>query len=342
MNVSIIITNYNYENYIKQCIESCLSQTYDKIEVIVVDDGSTDNSRAIIKSFKNKIKFISKKNGGMIDASNSGFVHANGDIVIFLDADDFIFDNAVEKIVSNWSSNLSKIHFRLQKIDKIGNQIGTFPKNELKLDEGEVWKKILKSGTYTNVPTSGNAYSKSVLDKIFPILDASINNSNSYFDIIPTDAYLKMRVPFYGDVFAIQDPIAAYRIHDKNNGANSSPFFNPKKRKRVLNLARLNTIFIDKISTKKKFKWDSDILFKKNKMLMLRIISYRNDGNDHLWANDSKFILLKIAIKNFFNSNGLNYLKKCYKLIFNISLIYLSKSIAFLLLKNFKSKRHNQ
>ena len=90
-DVSVIITNYNYEKYIARCIRSCLSQRYTNVEVIVVDDCSTDSSLKEIETFKDHIRLIkNKKNVGVASASNLGIKAAKAQFVIRVDADDFV------------------------------------------------------------------------------------------------------------------------------------------------------------------------------------------------------------------------------------------------------------
>lgn len=334
LKVSVIIINYNYGKYIKDAINSLLNQTYFNIEIIVVDDGSTDDSRRIIDSYGNKIqKKIYQKNSGMTEAANQGFKITTGEIIIFLDADDYLFNNALEKIVERWDVGVSKIHYRLKKVNDNGSGIGFAPKLSLKLDEGDVWKKILTSGDYSNVPTSGNAFCKNVLENFFPILDSKIGDGNSYFDKIPLDAYLKMRIPFFGKVIAIQDSLAVYRVHGKNNGATTSPYFNRKKRQRVLKLAYLNSIFLQNASCLKGFSWHNDILFKKNKMMTVRILSYRFDGNSHLWKEDNKKVFLLKLFKSLFQATNYNKIRKVYNLTLNIMFLFLKKEWVIFLLR---------
>ncbi len=88
---SVITTVYNQENYIKDCIESVINQTYSNLEFIIVDDGSTDNSYNICKEYAEKddrIKLIRKENGGVSSARNVGIADISGDYVLFLDGDD--------------------------------------------------------------------------------------------------------------------------------------------------------------------------------------------------------------------------------------------------------------
>lgn len=100
--VSVIIPMYNSEKYINKCLESLLNQTYSNLEIIVVDDGSTDSSRTIVEkiSKKNdKIKYYYKKNGGVSSARNFGLKKATGYFVGFVDSDDFVEKNMFEKMV---------------------------------------------------------------------------------------------------------------------------------------------------------------------------------------------------------------------------------------------------
>src|SRR5687768_1880208 len=88
MRLSVLINNYNYGRYLRQCIDSALSQDWRDFEVIVVDDGSTDMSREIIASYAGSIIPVFKTNGGQASCFNAGFAEATGDIIFMLDADD--------------------------------------------------------------------------------------------------------------------------------------------------------------------------------------------------------------------------------------------------------------
>lgn len=94
--VSIVIPCYNRENYIQQAVDSALSQTYSNIEVIVVDDGSKDNSLAVLSNYEEKIQVISQTNKGVSAARNTGFYASKGDFIIFLDSDDWLSNDIVE------------------------------------------------------------------------------------------------------------------------------------------------------------------------------------------------------------------------------------------------------
>ncbi len=124
LKVSIIINNFNYAEYLAPCIESAIGQAYSNIEVIVSDDGSTDNSRAIIESYGSSIVATFNPNAGQAAALNAGYKRSSGDLVIFLDADDVLWPSCVSEIVRNWRADLVKIHFNLAIIDSAGNPLG--------------------------------------------------------------------------------------------------------------------------------------------------------------------------------------------------------------------------
>lgn len=128
IKTSVIITNYNYGRYLARCIRSCLNQTLpkDDFEIIVVDDGSTDNSRNVIGSFGNKIKPIYlEKNYGVANASNVGIKEALGMFVIRVDGDDYINQNMLLFMteILSWNSEIGFVycdHFRVnEKEDKV-------------------------------------------------------------------------------------------------------------------------------------------------------------------------------------------------------------------------------
>jgi glycosyltransferase involved in cell wall biosynthesis len=103
MFVSIIVPVYNVEQYLKECIESILAQTWKNFEVILVDDGSTDSSGKICDEYSQKKEFISvihKKNGGLSSARNAGIDVAQGDYLAFIDSDDVVHPRYLSELVA--------------------------------------------------------------------------------------------------------------------------------------------------------------------------------------------------------------------------------------------------
>lgn len=314
MKVSVIIINYNYGHYLSDAIESVISQTYSDMEIIVVDDGSTDDSRSIIKSYGDSVERVFQSNRGMAEASNAGFNKSQGEIIMFLDADDYLNKYAAERVVNIWDENCSKVHFRLLKVDKYGKKIGYVPNKNKSLSSGEVGEKILKYGSYNTPPTSGNAFSREVLLKLFPIKNIKVNSGTTYLEKITTDAYLKRKVPFFGHVKSINQVLGYYRIHGNNSGASKSQLCNKLKRQRILNVVRTDTEFIKK-SFDFNGHWDEEFLFRDVKLMRLRLLSYRFDGGDHLWTNDNKILLIKYTIVQSYKNEQLFNIKNGLQII---------------------------
>src|SRR5436853_5073279 len=97
---SIVISSYNYGRYLPAAIDSALAQTYAPREVIVVDDGSTDDSRAVIARYGGEVTAVLKENGGQASAFNAGLRASRGEVVCFLDSDDVLLPRAVELAVA--------------------------------------------------------------------------------------------------------------------------------------------------------------------------------------------------------------------------------------------------
>ena len=168
--VSIVIPCFNYEKYVAGAIEGVLAQTYQRTEVIVVNDGSTDNSLEVIGRYADRVRIIDKPNGGSISAYNRGFAAARGDIVIFLDADDLMAPEAVDEVVRAWGPGVSKAQWDLAIIDGRGEE--TRP--ALLLVSTGIRRRrgarvVERTGTYRWPVTAGNAYARAFADLVFPL-----------------------------------------------------------------------------------------------------------------------------------------------------------------------------
>lgn len=109
--MSVIITNFNYAQYIQQALQSVLVQDYDPIEIIIVDDGSTDNSIEVINRVEGTFQLLTKSNGGVSSARNAGMAIAKGDFVAFLDADDFWLPNKVSSQILDLNRTGTELNY---------------------------------------------------------------------------------------------------------------------------------------------------------------------------------------------------------------------------------------
>src|SRR3954470_14903411 len=118
---AIVINNFNYARFLHEAIESALGQTWPNTEVIVVDDGSTDESREGVNRYKDQVSAVFKPNGGQGSAYNAGWAASHGDILCFLDADDTLFPDAMESAVSLFGDpQVVKAQWPLRFVDSQG------------------------------------------------------------------------------------------------------------------------------------------------------------------------------------------------------------------------------
>jgi glycosyltransferase involved in cell wall biosynthesis len=171
---SIIVTSYNKGEFVPLAVESALSQTYPNTEVIVVDDGSTDNSLAALELYHDRVTLISKVNGGQASAMNQGFSVSRGDIVLFLDCDDLLDPETMERVVAAWGPHVAKVHFRLRTIRRDGSVVdGAFMPPYRPLVSGEIDATFRRFGFYPAPPTTGNAFARRVLQAVMPLPEAT-------------------------------------------------------------------------------------------------------------------------------------------------------------------------
>ncbi len=212
--VSIVIDNYNYAGFLPEAIESALGQTYPRVEVIVVDDGSTDESRQIIASYGGRILPVLKENGGQASAFNAGLEASRGQVVCFLDADDALAPRAVERAAPLFSDpHVVKVHWPLLEADAAGKLTGaTFP--AAPLAAGDLRAAAIADGplAYITSPTSGNAWSRRFLEQVIPVGECGNKHGG--------DAYLSILAPIYGRIARLDEPQGKYRIHARSFSGN--------------------------------------------------------------------------------------------------------------------------
>lgn len=212
--VSAVINNYNYERFLQQAIDSALNQTYSHTEVIVVDDGSTDNSREIIASYGDKVIPVLKENGGQASAFNAGFAASQGDIICFLDSDDMFEPEKVAEVVAAFGDrpDLGWCFHYLKWVNADGK--ASIPKNVRESIPGEYdLREHIKTGNLKDklpqIPsTSGLCFRRSLLEQILPMPEAKTISLN--------DAYLDYTSIALSKGLILNKELALYRIHGAN------------------------------------------------------------------------------------------------------------------------------
>jgi len=213
--VSVLVSNYNYARYIGETIQSVLDQTYANFELLVCDDGSTDDSISVIEQFQQKdprVRLIRKANGGQASGFNTAFAASRGQIVAFLDSDDLYLPNKLAKIVAGFQRHPDSgfgVH-RVIRVNEARRRQGVWPLSA-ELPEGWYGPQLLQDGgTLTPmVPTSGISLRREVGLRVFPLpLDAQPACA---------DHLITRFAPFITRVTREDEALTEYRLHGSNN-----------------------------------------------------------------------------------------------------------------------------
>jgi glycosyltransferase involved in cell wall biosynthesis len=214
--MTVVICNYNHEHFLAEAIDSALAQDYVHTRVMVIDDGSTDGSRAILKGYGARITSIFKENGGQVSAYNLGVQLVETDYMLFLDSDDLLYPGAVTEVMRRFEEgNWAKVQFRLNVIDQMSKRTGVYvPNSET---NGDCRHLLLGGWLYPSPPASGNAYSVNALRQIFPIPETATNRYGA-------DFYAIYGTALVGPVSTVPKSLGGYRVH--RGGAQGVSFAN--------------------------------------------------------------------------------------------------------------------
>lgn len=206
---SFIIANYNYAAYVGAAIDSALAVDWPNVEVIVVDDGSTDASREVIGSYGDRVTALFRSNHGQRIANNAGFAQATGDIVVFLDADDMIEPGFARAVAQVWTSETSKVQVQMRVVDADNKALGhCLPPIRKQPQPWQIALWARNNNEYPSSPGSGNAYARSFLEKLFPLGDEHDSS---------TDSTCLALAPLLGNVTTVLEPLVRYRRHGDND-----------------------------------------------------------------------------------------------------------------------------
>jgi len=288
-SASVIVINYNYARFLRQAIDSALAQTAPNVEVIVVDDGSTDNSREIIASYGERVRPVLKANGGQGSAFNAGFEVATGDAIFFLDSDDAMLPETVATVLSVWQPAAVLVQYRLQVVDADGNVLGIHPAPWEPLEEGDVVQLLLQTGGFAMSITSGLAYLRETLLKVMPLPPQIVNAA---------DGCLNRGVALFGRVQRIDQPLAIYRRHGGNDSdvAASADRLASFFRKKIM-YARNEHQFMRTLADRLGLAYAKDLGERNGDFLNFRLLSLCLDPEHHPLPEDDSFDLLQRYLK---------------------------------------------
>jgi glycosyltransferase EpsH len=297
MKVSIIVPVFNTEAYVGQCIESLINQSYRNIEIIIVDDGSIDDSVSKIKSFMkddDRIKLIQQKNSGASAARKTGIDAASGDYYMFVDSDDWIDVNSIKLLVSKFSEgdfDAIKFNGMLYPSKILKNNIINIGDKERILQRNNIVKYLFETNNLNNMCFT--IYKKSVFDDVD--IDFNLSNSEDYF----TNLQIYQHV---NKMLLIPDVLYYYR----ENGSSSTRTMN--KKKLITNMMDFIFVFgsltnyIDKYKINN-VKTINKILFRIVDMFRINLFKlYRSKS-----INKKEFISI---MNKFYDSNSYEYINE--------------------------------
>nr|WP_168217595.1 glycosyltransferase family 2 protein [Paracoccus liaowanqingii] len=210
-----MILNYNYGRFVADAISSALAQTRPFGRVIVVNDGSTDDSLARIAQFSTQIRLVDKPNGGQLSACFAGLAECTAEYIWFLDADDYLLEAAVETLTPYLFSRPLKAQFQLVGVDEQKNpRDSCFPIYKDSYGSADMIEENQITGFYNSAPTSGNVYARSFLNGCNP----ELLNLRDFIDGVPN-----LIVPYLGEVLSLNTPLAFYRVHGGSHSQWNKP-----------------------------------------------------------------------------------------------------------------------
>ncbi len=209
LTITILINNHNYAAYLRESTDSALEQTYPRIEVVVVDDGSTDESTEIIRSYGDRIVPVLKSNGGQASAFNAGFAHSTGDIICLLDADDVFEPQKAVEVVNAYQEfrDIGWCYHPLALFGEVAES-SVRPAGLSRSFAYDFRSRLAQGRSPLSAPaTSGLSFKRTLLDTILP-MPAVIK--------ITADNYIKFASFGLSKGYVIHEALARQRIHSRN------------------------------------------------------------------------------------------------------------------------------
>lgn len=206
--ITVLITTHNYGQFVEQAIDSVLTQNFppEKIQVLVVDDGSTDDTSERVKKYGSRIEYFYKPNGGQASALNFGIARARGEIIALHDADDLCLPGKLARIAEAFRKDpaLGMAYHRLQEwhVQTDERREWDFPPVS-----GDIHKTPDQFLLYVPHPTSCISFRRSALKPLLPIPE--------HIRML-ADCYLTALIPFLAPILAVPEFLAVYRIHGSN------------------------------------------------------------------------------------------------------------------------------
>jgi glycosyltransferase involved in cell wall biosynthesis len=209
IRATVLVDTYNYGHFIEEAIDSVLAQNFppEQMEILVVDDGSADNTAERVRKYGNRIQYFCKPNGGQASTFNFGITRARGEIIAFLDGDDYWLPGKLRRVVAEFEKHPEAGMVYHNFCCKRGSSADSVQDSGLSGVSGFVAdnrKSLLGFDLY---PTATLAFRRSVLARLLPVPESLI---------VQADAHLTACVIFVAPIVYIDQPLAVYRVHADN------------------------------------------------------------------------------------------------------------------------------
>lgn len=318
LRLSVIIPNFNYADYVSDAIDSALGLEWPDVEVIVVDDGSTDRSRSVIEAYGSRITAIFKENTGQYGAMNVGLERSRGHVVIFLDSDDYLDPSIVREIAAVWRPGVSKVQFQMRVVDAAGRSLGgVLPQYQVVPTPKQICDWARTTNAHPTPPGSGNAYSREYLQHIFP-LDDSCGKAG--------DSCCIAAAPYLGDVLTVPKPLVAYRVHGRNDGAQTD--LDPLRFGREVTRATRLFAYSQQIARRVGIDVPDHALFRSLSLLGYRVASRRLVPEAHPIPTDSRARILRDFFWGLTSPQGIGLRAKITLTVWTLAVLLAPAAIA--------------
>lgn len=306
MVVDVVVTNHNYGRFLLDAIDSACSQTHPRVNVIVVDDGSGDESRDLLAGLGDGVEVVLKERGGQASALNAGIARCSGDVLLLLDADDMLRPEAAARVAAAFAADpdLVKVQFRMAVVDAEGRPTGrTKPSGHLLPPTGDVRRAELAFPfDLAWLPGGGTAFRTSSLRELLPIPEADYPHYGA-------DWYLVHLGALAGSAAALDEVCAEYRIH----GGNGYELDRPN-----LDLAHIRDAIVYAGATRRSLERRADAigLRRPNPILALsdlanRLISLRLEPDLHPTTGDTRSGLVIASMRAVRRRFDVSWPMKC-------------------------------
>jgi glycosyltransferase involved in cell wall biosynthesis len=291
-SVDIVVTNHNYGRFLPEAIESACAQTHPDVAVVVVDDGSSDDSREVLRRYEDRVEVVLKEQGGQASALNAGIERCRGEVLLVLDADDVLRPQAAERVAAAFAARpqLSKVQFPMEVVAADGTPTGAVkPGGHLRAPVGDQRRAELAFPfDLPWLPGGGTGFRTEAVRRILPIPAADYPRSGA-------DWYLVHLTALLGEAELLGEVCASYRVHGGNAYELEADEIDLDHVREAILFAAATTRSLEALADELGLERPERILSYAD--LANRLVSLRLEPDRHPLAGDRRAALLADALR---------------------------------------------